>query len=418
MDPVLHQQAWKSELTINRYRSILWMVLGAGTYVLYMAAGRDIPMMAHLAALWGAATLLYGQGALRRHYAPIVPAILSTMDIIVLVVAKDDLIRTSPHLSDRNLAHEAYGTALLLMLALGPNMLRFSRAVTIWCVFFASICYFLFLVKNHMVDTGTLLDVVAFWSMGGFLVFAVHEKHQAVERIKQRDSLARFLPGPIVERVSQNPDELKLGGDIQEATILFADIRGFTTMSEGLKPGEVVALLNEYFTQMVDEIFHWHGVLDKFMGDGLYAVFGPSTDHEDQARRAIRCAQFMLRRLNYINGLRASRREPPLRIGIGIHTGIVVAGSVGSRQRMEYTHIGDAVNCTARIEELCKEYKEVLLISEATYTRAGGEEFVKGRPMPPVILRGRSEGLGIFALDPPGTELKQGMRESASAAKS
>jgi adenylate cyclase len=158
-------------------------------------------------------------------------------------------------------------------------------------------------------------------------------------------------------------------------------------------------MLNEYFTEMVDEIFAWRGVLDKFLGDGICAVFTTVVDQEEPARRALGCATGMLARLAELNARRALRGEPRLEIGIGLHTGRLLAGTIGSPVRMEYTHIGDVVNIASRVQELTKRFEVPLLASADTVERAGGAERFASRDIGPAEIRGRAEPVQLFAID-------------------
>ena len=150
-------------------------------------------------------------------------------------------------------------------------------------------------------------------------------------------------------------------------TILFTDIRSFTTISETMDPQNLVGLLNEYFTEMVAIVMDEDGVVDKYIGDAIMAVFGAPVPKPDDAVNAVRAAVRMRRALRDLNERLVSRGLSPLRTGIGIHTGEVVAGNIGSERRMEYTVIGDAVNLASRLESSTKELGVNVLISEDTY---------------------------------------------------
>jgi adenylate cyclase len=187
---------------------------------------------------------------------------------------------------------------------------------------------------------------------------------------------------------------LDLGGESRNVTILFSDIRGFTPIAETMAPEEVVSFLNAYFSEMVEPVMEQGGVLDKFIGDGIMAVFGSFGDQPDHARRAVLCGLRMKALLAKINGDRAVHGKPPFDIGIGIHTGEVVVGNIGSKQRLEFTHIGDDVNTAARVQELNKEYHTTMLVTGATYEALGGAFTV--RSVGEVSLRGKAKPLPIY----------------------
>ena len=163
-----------------------------------------------------------------------------------------------------------------------------------------------------------------------------------------------FLSPGLVEQVVENRVSLKRGGDERRVTIMFADIRGFTSLTERSRAGDVVDLLNDYFDQMVEVIFNHEGALDKFIGDALMAVWGTPVSSEDDAARAIAAARDMLESLQSFNSVRADQALEPIRVGIGLASGVCVAGAIGARRRMEYTVIGDAVNLASRLADVAR----------------------------------------------------------------
>ena len=211
------------------------------------------------------------------------------------------------------------------------------------------------------------------------------------EREQIRETLGRYV-GPTVSDAILG-GHVELGGEERVVTVLFSDVRGFTTMSETMTPPEVVHVLNAYFEQMVESVFSHEGMLDKFIGDGLMAVFGAPRDVGDHAMWAVRCALDMRARLIKVNEALGAEGEPALSIGIGLHTGPVVVGNIGSTKRTEYTAIGDTVNLAARLEGQTKEHGVDILISEATYTAIAdriecdrlGEVRVKGKQLGVVV---------------------------------
>ncbi len=202
--------------------------------------------------------------------------------------------------------------------------------------------------------------------VSGLLSLLVSQSLSALfVRFRQRDRLRRFLSRDVVRKLDDGQITLALGGQSLEVTILISDLRGFTRLSEGKDPQFVVAALNTYLTTMTEVIFKHGGTIDKFLGDGILAVFGAPLAQSDHARAGLLAAMEMQQRLAELNTRLGSGDLGPLRMGIGLHSGLVVAGNIGSTERMEYTVIGDTVNLAARIESLTKEYQQAILFSES-----------------------------------------------------
>ena len=213
---------------------------------------------------------------------------------------------------------------------------------------------------------------------------------------KFKEAFAKYVSPHMADEISRNFGELNVdAGERTEITILFCDIREFTSLSENLPPEEVVRILNRYFSFMVEVIFAYGGTLDKFMGDGIMAFFGaprPDPEHARNACLAALAMQLELRRLNLVMEWEGI---PPLSIGVGINTGEAVVGNIGTDRRMEYTAIGDHVNLASRLEVLNKEFKTGVIISEFTLERAGSFAV---RDLGEVDIRGKREPIRIYEL--------------------
>ena len=214
------------------------------------------------------------------------------------------------------------------------------------------------------------------------------------EKRKMKRLFGQYVSKDVYEQLVANPDLARLGGQRRQMTVLFSDIRGFTTVSEKGQPEEIVAILNEYFTRMVDIVFAHKGTLDKFVGDMVMALFGAPLDDPDHAEHAVDAALEMIRELNRLNQKWTAEGRPALDIGIGISTGPMIAGNIGSEAIMSYTVIGDAVNLGARLESLNKEYGTRIIISEAT--RDVLPDRYLFRPLGDVVVKGKTKPVAIF----------------------
>ena len=223
---------------------------------------------------------------------------------------------------------------------------------------------------------GLILPVVVpLIGLGFALVGAlvVHWMTASVERAQTRDLFSRFVPDSVVAQVlerADTEDDVRLGGELLTATVLFSDLRGFTTFAEGREPAEVIGVLNRYLTEMSDAILDHDGTLVAYMGDGIMAVFGAPIASDDHADKALGAAREMLERLERFNAwMREEGLGDGFKMGIGLNTGDVMSGNVGSSRRLEYTAIGDTTNTAARLEGMTKGTPYQLFVADAT-TRA------------------------------------------------
>jgi adenylate cyclase len=205
-------------------------------------------------------------------------------------------------------------------------------------------------------------------------------------------TMSRYMDPSIADQLLQSEDIL--GGKSTPATVLFTDIRGFTTLAEKLGAAGTVSFLNEYFTLMVECLQREGGMLDKFIGDAIMAAFGIPLGHGDDEDRGVRAAIEMIRTLDGWNEVRRARGEDPVDMGIGLNTDTVVSGNIGSPRRMDYTIIGDGVNLAARLESACKQYFSRILISENTYRKLRGTYRI--REIDRVVVKGKTEPVGVY----------------------
>ncbi|HEY1814533.1 MAG TPA: adenylate/guanylate cyclase domain-containing protein [Kofleriaceae bacterium] len=219
---------------------------------------------------------------------------------------------------------------------------------------------------------------------------ATRIEHEA----QTRAQISRLIPPSVVEQVVKGELTIEKGGRLSEVTMLFSDIRGFTTMSDGRPAQEIVNTLNEYFEVMVDILFKYTGTLDKFVGDEIIGLFGAPIPIEDAPFKAVSCAIAMLQGLEEFNRTRAAENQAPIRIGIGINTGNVITGSIGSTRALQYTAIGDAMNVASRLVNVASSGE--IIASESTYRAVASR--VEATALPPVKVKGKAEELKVFRI--------------------
>ena len=214
------------------------------------------------------------------------------------------------------------------------------------------------------------------------------------EKIKQ--AMGKYLSQDIMKNVVQNIDDIKLGGKRANVTVLFADIRGFTSMSEKMSAEDVSKILNEYFSEIEPIITKYNGVINKFIGDAVMAIFGEPIQDLNHPVNAVKCAYEMLKKVNQLQDKWLFEGKPKIEIGIGINTGDAFVGNIGSETRLEYTVIGDTVNLASRIESYNKVYKTNFLISSSTYSYVSSiADVIK---ISEVQIRGKSKKMDIYEI--------------------
>ena len=294
---------------------------------------------------------------------------------------------------------------LVIVLAFAAPAVALRRgvvlAVTVGVVAIAG-----FLVAAQLTfERGDNLVTVVYPVLAGIAAIlataAIHGLTVAFEREQARDAFARFVPEAVVDQVLADADGVRLGGVRGEATVMFSDLRGFTSFSETLEPERVIESLNRYLTEMSEAILDHGGTLVAYMGDGIMAVFGAPLKQYDHADRALEAAREMLDRMDGFNGwLREQGLHDGFKMGIGLNSGAVMSGNVGSERRLEYTALGDTTNTAARLEGMTKGTPHQLYIADTTkqlLTRAPddlvavGEAEVRGRKAK-VLLWSLSDG--------------------------
>lgn len=211
---------------------------------------------------------------------------------------------------------------------------------------------------------------------------------------KIKNAMGKYLSQDIMKNVVQNIDDIKLGGKKANVTVLFSDIRGFTSMSEKMTAEEVSMILNEYFSEMEPIITKYNGVINKFIGDAVMAIFGEPIQDLNHSQNAVKCAVEMLKKVEQLREKWLQEGKPKIEIGIGINTGEAFVGNIGSEKRLEYTVIGDTVNLASRIESYNKVYKTNLLISSSTYSHVS--DIVDVIKIADVTIRGKSKKMDIY----------------------
>jgi adenylate cyclase len=210
------------------------------------------------------------------------------------------------------------------------------------------------------------------------------------EMIKR--AFTRYVAREVVEEVLKDPEHLMLSGERRDATVVFCDIRGFTAISERLSPEQVVSLLNEFYTTAIETTFRYDGTLDKFLGDAVMCVFGAPIAHPDHTARAVKTAIDMRTALTELSKARSMRGLDPFEVGIGVALGEVVAGTVGTEERMEYTVIGDSVNVAARLQGHAKPGS--ILLSRRTYEAV--HDLVEALSRGPLKVKGKEEEVEVY----------------------
>lgn len=287
---------------------------------------------------------------------------------------------------------------LLLLLAglflglLVPRVKARTSAVAAFVIWFGWI-----IVAFYLFDRGYVLDIVwiSLVVLFGYMGLLLERWLEAdAQRRQIRSAFTRYVSPSVVEQLVREPERLKLGGDRRIMSVLFSDLRGFTTLSEGLTPEKLVGVLNTYLNEMTNIVFEEGGVLDKYIGDAVMAFWNAPLDQADHAVRSVRTAVRMCKKLEQMNQEGAFPKGIELKVGVGVNTGDMVVGNIGADIRYDYTVIGDSVNLASRTESLCKEYGVLIIITKNTRDMLD-ESFVT-RELDSVAVKGKKEPVRIY----------------------
>jgi class 3 adenylate cyclase len=288
----------------------------------------------------------------------------------------------------------------------GSRHLLDSLVVPAANVFLPAVC--VAILTPYVVDDpwqfAVLLPILLV-GMYGALWVANSQQREKRRGDRLKDTFSRYVPEGIVDDNIESIQEIELGGEQHEVSVLFCDIRGFTSWSEDKGATEVITELNVLLTELSASVMGTGGTLDKFTGDGLMAFWGAPVPVEDHADRASRAALDMLVRLDAVNDRRSEDGQAPFAIGVAVHSGTAVVGNVGHERRLDYTAIGDTVNTTARLEASTKDLGAVLLVSRATVDQLGDELRERAMRIGDVMMKGKARPVEAWALQPLRPEL-------------
>ena len=294
-------------------------------------------------------------------------------------------------------ASPVYGFVVILTVFLLVLLLICTLPIpaALMCTSLVMFLYFIFtfLMYDRRIGVGLILPEVFMLIAIGF-GYSYRYLVEARKKEKIQSVMGKYISKDVMQNVVSDIDGVRLGGKRACVTVLFADIRGFTSISEKLSAEEVTRILNEYFSAIAPIIENHNGILNKFMGDAVLAVFGEPIKNENHAIDAVKCADDMLKKVKQLQAKWLDEGKPKIEIGIGISTGEAFVGNIGSEERLEYTVIGDTVNTASRIENYNKVYKTKFLISEETFVRV--QKYVDVIKIREVAIRGKSKKINIY----------------------
>ncbi len=318
------------------------------------------------------------------------PGIEKHASVVDSILHKDFIRRTET---------SVYGLIFLFAIALGITLPRLGAkagAALVLALFagYLGFVYYLFVARGMWFN----LVYPSFALFFGYTSQTAYRFLMEERRARDiRKMFSSYVSKRIVDELMRDPNKAKLGGDRKEITVLFSDIRGFTSFSEKHQPEEVVSLLNEYLGAMTEIVFQYEGTLDKFIGDAIMVLWGAPVGQPDHAERAARCALAMIAKLKELQAKWAAEGKYVIDIGIGINTGDMVVGNMGAEgKKMEYTVIGDNVNLGARLEGLTRKYNNHIIISEYTYEKI--KDIVHAVELDSVTVKGKEKPVVVYDL--------------------
>jgi adenylate cyclase len=308
------------------------------------------------------------------------------LELLVMLAASLLLARLVPRFESFKLKAAVIGGALLLYL--GVDVALFGQGIQL----------------------ATVMPLTTILAVSFGLVFLGYASESQEKRM-QRKTFERYLGAEVLEEALKHPDKLDKG-EKRELTVLFSDIRGFTTLSERMLPDKLATFINEYLSPMTRIVFEEKGTLDKYIGDAVMAFWNAPLDQADHAMRACRAAMAMLSKLEELKAKWRADSYPEFDIGIGINTGQVIVGNMGSDVRVDYTVMGDAVNLASRLEGTNKGYETRVILGEGTYQQVKGQ--VTARKLGAVRVKGKKKPVEIYELRGIGAPLEKDARAVAA----
>jgi adenylate cyclase len=269
---------------------------------------------------------------------------------------------------------------LLLVAGISYAFFRFGR---IWLnVTFLG----LFIILDYLMITSYNLVITTY-------------KYLTKEKIEKelKNAFQRYVSPKVVDQILETPEKLELGGERKIMTALFSDVRGFTQISESISPAELVQFLNDFFTEMTEKVLDYEGTVDKYIGDAIMVFFGAPLEQQDHAVRACKTAVDMIHSLKKLRVDWEALDLPTINLGVGINSGEMIVGNMGSKKRFNYTIMGDAVNLASRLEGINKQYGTNIIISQCTYNLIQGDSFTV-RELDSVRVKGKKEPVTIYEL--------------------